>query len=435
MIKRETIQTNNEALEKELVELRHQLEEARETIEAIRTGQIDALVVQGNNGHQLYTLKSADQTYRFFIENMAEGAVTINSQGIVLYSNSRFAKMANRPLSRVIGFPFEDFISTESLPFYKKLFEKSWHSECKGEVNLIDGGRPIPVQLSLTTIDIEKEVSLSIILTDLTAQKNTQKQLRSNNEKLEEINLALELSNHDLHQFASIASHDLQEPLRKIQIFSSLMKDKENELAPDLRKYLDKIVDSSGRMKNLIVDILNYSRLSANITRIENIDLNELVNEIIEDFELIISEKKAIIQVNELPKLNAKRGQVRQVFQNIISNALKFSKPGETPLIEIFSKRINNKSFDAEENSTGPFCLISIKDNGIGFDEKYVSNIFDLFERLHSKDKYEGTGIGLAIAKKIIEKHQGLITATSKTGNGAEFKIILPISQSQPEGF
>ena len=131
MIKRETIQTNNEALEKELVELRHQLEEARETIEAIRTGQIDALVVQGNNGHQLYTLKSADQTYLFFIENMAEGAVTINSQGIVLYSNSRFAKMANRPLSRVIGFPFEDFISTESLPFYKKLFEKSWHSECK----------------------------------------------------------------------------------------------------------------------------------------------------------------------------------------------------------------------------------------------------------------------------------------------------------------
>ena len=430
MIKREYIQTNREGLEKELDELRHQLEEAKETIEAIRTGQIDALVVHGSNGHQLYTLKSADQTYRFFIENMAEGAVTINQQGIILYSNSRFAKMANKPLSKVIGFPFEEFIASDSLQAYKQLFEKSWQSECKGEVNLIDGGKPIPVQLSLTTIEIEKEISLSIILTDLTAQKNTQKQLRSNNEKLEEINLALELSNHDLHQFASIASHDLQEPLRKIQIFSSLMKDKENDLAPDIRKYLDKIVESSGRMKNLIVDILNYSRLSANISRVENTDLNEVVNEIIEDFELIINEKKATIRVNDLPVLNVKRGQIRQVFQNIISNALKFSKPGEPPLIEIFSTRISQKSFDAEQNEDGLFYLISIKDNGIGFDEKYVNNIFDLFERLHSKDTYEGTGIGLAIAKKIIEKHHGLITASSKTGGGAEFKIILPISQS-----
>lgn len=430
MIKREYIQTNREGLEKELDELRHQLEEAKETIEAIRTGQIDALVVHGSNGHQLYTLKSADQTYRFFIENMAEGAVTINQQGIILYSNSRFAKMANKPLSKVIGFPFEEFIASDSLQAYKQLFEKSWQSECKGEVNLIDGGKPIPVQLSLTTIEIEKEISLSIILTDLTAQKNTQKQLRSNNEKLEEINLALELSNHDLHQFASIASHDLQEPLRKIQIFSSLMKDKENDLAPDIRKYLDKIVESSGRMKNLIVDILNYSRLSANISRVENTDLKEVVNEIIEDFELIINEKKAIIRVNDLPVINVKRGQIRQVFQNIISNALKFSKPGEPPLIEIFSTRISQKSFDAEQNEDGLFYLISIKDNGIGFDEKYVNNIFDLFERLHSKDTYEGTGIGLAIAKKIIEKHHGLITASSKTGGGAEFKIILPISQS-----
>ena len=430
MIKREYIQTNREGLEKELDELRHQLEEAKETIEAIRTGQIDALVVHGSNGHQLYTLKSADQTYRFFIENMAEGAVTINQQGIILYSNSRFAKMANKPLSKVIGFPFEEFIASDSLQAYKQLFEKSWQSECKGEVNLIDGGKPIPVQLSLTTIEIEKEISLSIILTDLTAQKNTQKQLRSNNEKLEEINLALELSNHDLHQFASIASHDLQEPLRKIQIFSSLMKDKENDLAPDIRKYLDKIVESSGRMKNLIVDILNYSRLSANISRVENTDLNEVVNEIIEDFELIINEKKATIRVNDLPVINVKRGQIRQVFQNIISNALKFSKPGEPPLIEIFSTSISQKSFDAEQNEDGLFYLISIKDNGIGFDEKYVNNIFDLFERLHSKDTYEGTGIGLAIAKKIIEKHHGLITASSKTGGGAEFKIILPISQS-----
>src|SRR5690606_9274517 len=153
-------------------------------------------------------------------------------------------------------------------------------------------------------------------------------QLGINNEQFEEINLALQLSNHDLHQFASVASHDLQQPLRKIQIFSNLRKEKQDELSPDLKKYLNKIIESSGRMKNLIVDILNYSRLSANISRIEKIDLNELVNEILEDFELIIQEKSAQIILAELPVIFGKKGQIRQIFQNIISNALKLSSPG-----------------------------------------------------------------------------------------------------------
>ena len=430
MYNNQSIHQNKQDLEKELEELRHQLEEANETIEAIRTGQIDALVVKDGNGHQLYTLKNADQTYRFFIEKMIEGAVSLNNDGMVLYSNSRFANMIQHPLSRVIGRPFRDFIEKESLQSFDELFENSWKQDCKGEVLLLSGDSLCPVQLSLTRLELDEQASLSIILTDLTAQKNTQKQLRINNEQLEEINLALELSNHDLHQFASVASHDLQEPLRKIQIFSNLMKEKQDELSPDLKKYLNKIIESSGRMKNLIVDILNYSRLSANISRIEKIDLNELVNEILEDFELIIQEKSAQIKLAELPVIFGKKGQIRQIFQNIISNALKFSSPGILPAINISAKRIKEKSFNIEEDLNGPYCFISIKDNGIGFNQKYVNNIFDLFERLNSKDKYEGTGIGLAIAKKIIDKHNGLITAESKEGSGAEFKIVLPVTQN-----
>ena len=418
-------------LEKELEELRYQLEEANDTIEAIRTGQIDALVVQGDNGHQLYTLKSADLTYRVFIEKMTEGAVTLNSSGLILYCNSQFATMVNLPLSKVIGMPFEKFIAPEYKDKYEELFERCWNADCKEEVMLSSGETKTPIQLSLTTLELDEGVALSIILTDLTAQKATQQQLKRNNEKLEEANRALESSNHDLQQFASVASHDLQEPLRKIQIFSNLISERQSELSPELKKYLEKIIDSSGRMKTLIVNILNYSRLSANDHQKELIDLNELLKELKDDFELIIQEKGAEIIIGKLPSVDVNKGQMRQVFQNIISNALKFSRADKTPVISINAKRISQKSFDSVEKEDGDYCLITIQDNGIGFDEKFVSNIFALFERLNSKDKYEGTGIGMAIAKKIIDKHNGLITASSQEGSGAEFKIILPIKQTQ----
>jgi signal transduction histidine kinase len=183
-------------------------------------------------------------------------------------------------------------------------------------------------------------------------------------------------------------------------------------------------------MRSLILDILNYSRLSANDSQMDCIDLKDLVRELKDDFELIIQDKGAEIIIGELPCIDVNKGQMRQVFQNIISNGLKFSTTGKAPVIHISSKRISEKRFDSPEESDGSYCLISIRDNGIGFHEKYVSNIFALFERLNSKDEYEGTGIGLAIAKKIIDKHNGLITARSKEGSGAEFLVILPLKQT-----
>jgi light-regulated signal transduction histidine kinase (bacteriophytochrome) len=274
---------------------------------------------------------------------------------------------------------------------------------------------------------LEEGVSLSIILTDLTFQKATQKQLRINNQKLEESNKALEASNHDLQQFASVASHDLQEPLRKIQIFTDLLKQNQTDLSAKSLEYLEKVIYASKRMQSLVVDILNYSRLSAIDTQLECINLNELIKELMEDFELTIKQKDAEFIVEDLPFLYTNKGQIRQVFQNILSNALKFSNAGRRPVITIKSKRIREKSFKSSEEKDGRFYLISIKDNGIGFDQKYLVRIFSLFERLHSKDKYEGTGIGMAIAKKIIDKHNGLITGIGKEGIGAEFKIILPV--------
>lgn len=415
---------------RELEETRRQLYEAKETIEAIRTGQVDALVLQKGATHQLYTLKTADHTYRVFIEKMTEGAITLSQEGIILYANSSFGEMIGMPLSAIIGLPFEQFVTEDNLNFYRTLFKTSWAGDCKGEVELLYNDRSTPVQLSLTVLELDEGLSLSIIITDLTLQKTTQRKLQENNRQLEHLNHTLENSNHDLQQFASVASHDLQEPLRKIMMFSNLLKKQAaSHLSEEEISYLEKIIGSTERMKTLIVDILNYSRLSAENGDYLPTDLNVLLKELLEDFELMITDKKATIVYKDLPELEVNRGQIRQVFQNLISNSLKFSKANEAPVIKIKAKLLTEKSFTSKAIPNGDFCLLTIEDNGIGFDEKYATTVFSLFQRLHPKDSFEGTGIGLSITKKIIEKHQGLIQVKSTPGVGTKFMIILPLKQ------
>ncbi|MEO6931604.1 MAG: ATP-binding protein, partial [Chitinophagaceae bacterium] len=312
----------------------------------------------------------------------------------------------------------------------RAMFEHGWSSDCQEESILKYGEFPIPVQLSLTVLELEEGISLSIIITNLSVQKKYQQLLKHNNQQLELMNQALETSNHDLQQFASVASHDLQEPLRKIQMFSNILKDNRGSSPEQQEKYISKIIDSAGRMKTLIVDILNYSKLSARDNTFETVDLNQILTELLDDFELLIHETKAEIKVRKLPVIKANYGQIRQVFYNVVSNALKFSRQGSIPVIDIRGRLLTEKSFGSAESEDGQFCLLSVKDNGIGFDEKYLGLIFALFERLHSKDNYEGTGIGLAITKKIVEKHNGLVTATSNAGEGAEFLILLPVNQN-----
>ncbi len=413
--------------------LRWQLEEATDTIEAIRTGQVDALVVEGKDGHELYSLKTADQAYRVFIETMNEGAVTLNEAGLILYCNSTFAQLVGVPLSGAIGLALETFVTDSGKGVYQDLVREGWQRTQKAEVGLRGADGEVPCQLSVTALALDEGVSLSVIVTDLTLQKQTQAQLKQNNERLAEMNAALETSNHDLQQFASVASHDLQEPLRKILIFTKLFKDQAAQAFPaGQAKYLDKIIESSQRMKTIITDVLSYSRLSLHDTAVEVIDLRGIVEEVLIDFELLIAEKKARVIVADLPELEVNPGQIRQVFHNLISNALKFSKPHETPVIEI--KRGERPALNElpPVATTEPFVYVSITDNGIGFDEKYAEKVFSLFHRLNTKDAYEGTGIGLAIAKRIIDKHGGTLTALSQEGIGSSFTIGLPLQQHQP---
>ncbi|MBZ4044303.1 hybrid sensor histidine kinase/response regulator [Flavobacterium hibisci] len=262
------------------------------------------------------------------------------------------------------------------------------------------------------------------------AQDNLEIKITERTKELILKNEELELKNHELQQFAWVVSHDLNEPIRKIQIFIKIIKDlylAKDDKAVD---YVNRTIKSAERMQTLITDLLAYSRLSAKVQP-EKTDLNEVLQEVLSDFDYLIERKNAIIKTNVLPTIDSIPSQLRQVFQNLIGNALKFSNNTENPVIEITSELIETKDFDASPSPNGNYCRITVKDNGIGFDEIYLDRIFIIFQSLNDRQSYEGTGIGLAIAKKIIEKHNGLITAKSQIGKGASFIMVLPLEYQE----
>jgi signal transduction histidine kinase len=271
-----------------------------------------------------------------------------------------------------------------------------------------------------------KELLSKEIIIRKEAQDNLEIKIAERTKELVLKNEELEMKNHELQQFSWVVSHDLNEPIRKIQIFIKIIK--ELYLADDAKAvdYVNRTIKSAERMQTLITDLLAYSRLSSQV-KPEVTDLNVVLQEVLSDFDYLIERKNATIKSNELPTIDSIPSQLRQVFQNLIGNALKFSGNSQHPLIEITSEIISDKSFDSPTSPEGKFCRITVKDNGIGFDEIYLDRIFIIFQSLNDRQSYEGTGIGLAIAKKIIEKHNGLITAKSQVGQGASFIIILPL--------
>jgi two-component system CheB/CheR fusion protein len=271
--------------------------------------------------------------------------------------------------------------------------------------------------------------------TDIDDQKRAEQlleeKIQSRTRELKLLNKRLEASNSDLLQFASVASHDLKEPLRKIHFFSGLIREQlPGDINGSIATYIDRIIKASSRATNLINDVLSYSRLSGD-NLFAKVDLNKVVQEILQDFELVIQEKDAKIRVDTLPVITAVPGQMRQLFQNIINNALKFHKPDQPPLIQIECSVTEKNGYADLKETKGALYEITIKDDGIGFDNQYAQKIFSLFQRLNNKEKYEGTGIGLAIANKIVERHHGIIIAKGEPNKGAEFNIILPEEQAE----
>jgi PAS domain S-box-containing protein len=250
------------------------------------------------------------------------------------------------------------------------------------------------------------------IFRDLTEQKRQ--------EKMKIYTKALETSNRDLQDFIFVASHDLQEPLRKIESFGNfLMEEAGPALTSTTAGYLSRIQDAAKRMSVLIDDLLQLTRITTKAKPFEPVDLFEIIKEVRSDLEAKLIETGGKIELGELPKVEADPAQMRQLFQNLISNALKYHKPNVPPLVKL----------EGETDISAGLCRIRVIDNGIGFHQKYAGKIFNIFQRLHDKEEYEGTGIGLAICKKVVERHGGTITATSQLGSGALFEITLPIHQ------
>ena len=264
--------------------------------------------------------------------------------------------------------------------------------------------------------------------------KNLEREIRervASEEKIKELNrqllmniASLESANKDLDRFVFMASHDLQEPLRKMRIFTDRLYLKYKEsLDEDAKTYINRIHNSSQRMQTLINDILTFSRLSTEKTAFADTDLNVLARQVITDMEEIVNDKRAEITIEQLPSLYVSPRLIRQLFYNLIRNALKYCKQDTVPVIKIRaeeSKIISNKD-DMK------FVRLFFDDNGIGFDQKYAEEIFGMFKRLHVSSEFEGTGIGLALCKKIVEQHHGYISARSKEGVGSTFIVSLPM--------
>jgi PAS domain S-box-containing protein len=241
----------------------------------------------------------------------------------------------------------------------------------------------------------------------------------------------LSQSNRELQDFASVASHDLQEPLRKIQAFGDRLRQKcEGELSEAGTDYLARMLNAASRMQTLINDLLTFSRVTTKAQPFSKVDLNVIARDVLSDLEVRIEQTGGSVEVSELPVIDADPLQMRQLFQNLIANALKFRKPDEPSFVKIFA----NCDSQIAEGATWALAnaetwQISVTDNGIGFDEKYLDRIFTVFQRLHGRNTYEGTGVGLAVCRRIVERHNGSITARSKPGQGATFIVKLPSTQ------
>ena len=368
----------------------------------------------GLSSEEFSNLKSA-------IDEAAIVAIT-DSKGVITYVNDKFCEISKYARDELIGNTHRIINSGFHT---KEFFIEMWATITKGQVwegeirNRAKDGTFYWVNTTIVPfLDANKKPERYVAVRyDVTKRISAEENL-----KIEARKLAL--SNKELQDFATVAAHDLQEPIRKIQSFADRLRSKSNStLDAETIDYLERIQNSSHRMQNLIKDLLNYSRVSTKIQQFAPIDLNLILTQVISDLEIRLEKTQGKIECGELPIIDADPLQMTQLFLNLINNALKFHKPDVPPVVKISSRIIKSLG------NASVTCEITVADNGIGFDEKYRDRIFTIFQRLHGRQEYEGTGIGLSICRKIAERHGGDIMAKSILGVGATFITTLPMKQ------
>lgn len=407
---------------KEIAELKAQLYEANSVIDAIREGAVDALVVSKDGVPNVYSLETADYTYRLLIEKMGEGALSISEDGLILYCNDYFSKLLGIPSNKLTGTFFNDYVQTAG-DLAELMHDLMKKGISKGELILKVEDKLLQVYVSLTNLN-PTAPAIGMVITDLTQKKKHEEALARYQRQLEVKVNELNQTNANLEQFIHVVSHDLKEPLRKIVSYTSHLSSTRTDLfeVHEL-KNLNIINTSAIRLNSLVDDLVKYS-FSANAPENNPVDLNLILEEVNQDLELSIREKTAHVNYTTLPVIAGSGVQMRQLFSNLISNAIKYSHPHQNPVIHISTKVTDNVHGYLPDKK---FRQVSLSDNGIGMEKAHLNKIFTIFQRLHMRNEYSGNGIGLAICKKIMENHLGKIDVESTPGKGSTFHLYFPL--------
>lgn len=394
------------------------------------------------------TARKSELHFHTLIKDSSDITGIFMPDGTVKFISPSIENILGYPLEKSVGSNCFDFINPEDAEnlrsdFQKTVADREFVFRNEFRYKHRDGSWRILEGIGKAFYDQDGNF-LGILQNsrDVTDRKVAENQLRSSAAKLER-------SNRELQDFAYVASHDLQEPLRKVQAFGDRLSRKYSDsLGDEGNDYIRRMRDAAGRMQVLINDLLTFSRVTTKAKPFQKIDLNKIVGEVVSDLEIRIEKTNGQVEIGELPEIDADPVQMRQLLQNLIGNALKFHKANESPVIKVFAQKIVNEEkeslINADEihstitdeklnNAENNFFQLVIKDNGIGFDEKYLDRIFTVFQRLHGRSEYEGSGIGLAVCRKIVERHNGQITAHSEPEKGATFIVTLPLTQIEQE--
>jgi PAS domain S-box-containing protein len=362
-------------------------------------------------------LQKLQRRYEMILNSAGEGICGLDVEGKATFVNPAVAKITGWPLSELIGKTEQEIFDA-----YKPENEPPPTRPQPGErIYYRKDGSYCPLEFVKTPINENGTVvGAVLVFKDITERKRVEDTLAHKASELAR-------SNAELEQFAFVASHDLQEPLRKIQAFGDRLFTKcEGAIAPEAQDYLTRMQSAAARMRTLINDLLTFSRVIRSSEPFVQVDLDVVAKEIIGDLEVRIEKAGARVEVGEMPCIEADPMQMRQLLLNLIGNALKFQVPGSQPVVKVSSRLFSTKNGDQ-------FCELTVQDNGIGFDEKYLDKIFAVFQRLHGRTEYEGTGVGLAICRRISDRHHGNIIARSQLGKGATFIVTLPVRQPKAD--